>query len=68
MYPQGRTPILDLYSVTSMLRSNCLLLFTVVTVVVTGSTLCFFTVSLSLSLFVPVFGSEPVIYLQVLFA
>ena len=43
-----------------------LLLFTVVTVVVTG-TLCFFTVSLSLSLFAPVLGSGPVVHLQALF-
>ena len=43
-----------------------LLLFTVVTVVVTG-TLCFFAVSLSFSLFAPVLGSGPVVYLQALF-
>ena len=43
-----------------------LLLFTVVTVVV-PRTLCFFTVSLSLSLFAPVLGSGPVVYLQALF-
>ena len=43
-----------------------LMLFTVVAVVVTG-TLGFFTVSLSLSLFAPVLGSGPVVYLQALF-
>ena len=43
-----------------------LLLFTVVTVVVTG-TLCFFTVSLSLSFFAVVLGLVPVVYLQALF-
>ena len=43
-----------------------LLLFTVVTVVVTG-TLCIFTVSLSLSLFAPVLASGPVVHLQALF-
>ena len=43
-----------------------LLLLTIVTVVVTGA-LSFFTVSLSLSLFAPVLGSGPVVYLQVLF-
>ena len=41
-----------------------LLLSTVMTIVVTGSTLCFFTVSLSFSLFVPVLGSGPAVYLQ----
>ena len=47
--------VLHLYSVTTILRSNhCF--STVVTVVVAGSTLCFFTVSLSLPLFVPVLG------------
>ena len=67
MYPKGS------YSTTSLVQchhhfAQQLLLFTVVTVVVTSSTLCFFTVSLSLSLFVPVLGSEPVVYLQALFA
>ena len=59
--------MLDLYSVNHHFAQQ-LLLFTVVTVIVTGSTLCFFTVSLSLSPFVPVLGSGPVVYLQALFA
>ena len=67
MYPKGRTPVLHSYSVTNILRSSCCF-NTVATAVVTGSTLCFFTVSLSLSLFVPVLGSGLVVYLQVLFA
>ena len=58
MYQRGRTPVFHSYSVTTLFAQK-LLPSTVVTVVVTGSTLCFFTVSLSLSLVVPVLGRDP---------
>ena len=53
------TPVLHSYSVTTVLQQ--LLLFTVVTMVVTSGTLCLFTVSLSSSLFVQVLGLGPVV-------
>ena len=61
-------PVVQVASLVKLdhLSAQPLLLLTVVTVVVTG-TLCFFTVSLSLSLFAPLLGSGPVVFLQALF-
>ena len=67
MYPMGRTPSTSLVQCHHHLAQQ-LLLVTVLTFVVAGSTLCFFAVSLSLSLFVPVLGSGVVVCLQALFA
>ena len=56
---------------TSALHSYCVTTVFAATVAfhrrecfVTGGSFCFFTVSLSFSLFVPVLGSGPVVYLQ----